>query len=220
MTALKWDENGKRFYETGVSKGVLYKLDSSGKYTNGVAWNGLTGVTQKPTGADETKLYADNIKYLSLRAAEEFEATITSYTYPDEFAECDGSAEMEDGITIGQQERKTFGFCYRTELGNDIKKEEYGYKLNLVWGATASPSERDYKTINDSPEAIEFSWDITTTPVEVEGYKPTATMTIDATKVDPTKLVALEKKLYGDTDTEPELPLPIEVYNILKKTGS
>ncbi|MDO4378815.1 MAG: hypothetical protein Q4C64_06790, partial [Erysipelotrichia bacterium] len=144
-------------------------------------------------------------------------ATINAYTYPEEFAECDGSVEMTPGVYIGQQERKTFGLCYRTELGNDIQKEEYGYKLNLVWGATASPSEREYKTINDSPEAIEFSWDITTTPVEVEGYKPTATMTIDSTKVNSTKLAALEKKLYGDTDVEPELPLPSEVYEMLKE---
>lgn len=216
MTALKWDTIGERYYETGVQKAVLYPASTDGTYPKGVAWNGITAFTEKPTGADETKLYADNIKYLGLRAVEEFEATIEAYTYPDEFAECDGSAELTAGVSIGQQPRKTFGLCTRTEFGNDTDGTNHGYKLHLIWGATASPSERAYETINDSPDAIKFSWDISTTPVEVTGYSNTASMVIDSTKCNKTKLYALEKKLYGDTETEPNLPLPNEILELMK----
>jgi hypothetical protein len=216
MTALKWDTIGERYYETGVQKAVLYPASSTGTYPKGVAWNGITAFTEKPTGADETKLYADNIKYLGLRAVEEFEATIEAYTYPDEFAECDGSAELTAGVSIGQQPRKTFGLCTRTEFGNDTDGTNHGYKLHLIWGATASPSERAYETINDSPDAIKFSWDISTTPVEVEGYSNTASMVIDSTKCDKAKLALLEKQLYGDADTEPNLPMPDEILTIMK----
>lgn len=216
MTALKWDTIGERYYETGVQKAVLYPASSTGTYPKGVAWNGITAFTEKPTGADETKLYADNIKYLGLRAVEEFEATIEAYTYPDEFAECDGSAELTAGVSIGQQPRKTFGLCTRTEFGNDTDGTNHGYKLHLIWGATASPSERAYETINDSPDAIKFSWDISTTPVEVTGYSNTASMVIDSTKCDKAKLALLEKQLYGDADTEANLPMPEEILAIMK----
>lgn len=211
MAALTWDETGKRFYETGVRKGVLYVQDNAGTYPNGVAWNGLTAVTESPSGADSNPLYADDIKYLDLRSAEEFGATIEAYTYPDEFAECDGTAELTDGVTIGQQARKSFGLCYRTVLGNDISNDAYGYKLHLIYGATAAPSEKGYQTVNDSPEAITFSWELTTTPVNVTGMKPTAIITIDSTKADPDKLAALEAILYGDENTTARLPLPDEV---------
>lgn len=211
MAALTWDETGKRFYETGVRKGVLYVQDNAGTYPKGVAWNGLTAVTESPSGADSNPLYADDIKYLDLRSAEEFGATIEAYTYPDEFAECDGTAELTDGVTIGQQARKSFGLCYRTVLGNDIVNDAYGYKLHLIYGATAAPSEKGYQTVNDSPEAITFSWELTTTPVNVTGMKPTAIITIDSTKADPDKLAALEAILYGDENTTARLPLPDEV---------
>lgn len=215
MAALTWDETGKRFYETGVRRGVLYVQDNSGTYPAGVAWNGLTAVTESPSGADSNPLYADDIKYLDLRSAEEFGATIEAYTYPDEFAECDGTAELTDGVTIGQQARKSFGLCYRTVLGNDIVNDAYGYKLHLIYGATAAPSEKGYQTVNDSPEAITFSWELTTTPVNVTGMKPTAIITIDSTKANATKLAALEAILYGSENTTARLPLPDEVKTLM-----
>ena len=217
MSKLVWDKTGERLYETGVKQGVLYLLGSAGTYTKGVAWNGLTNVTESPSGAEATPLYADDIKYLNLMSTEEFGGTIEAYTYPDEFAECDGSASLTNGVYIGQQARKTFGFCYRTTLGNDVDNNNYGYKLHLVYGALASPSEKAYGTINDSPEAITFSWEFSTTPVNVTGHKPTASITIDSTKVDAEKLAALEKILYGDDadSTEARLPLPDEVAQIM-----
>ena len=214
MSKLVWDTTGERYYETGVKKGVLY-VQSAGAYPNGVAWNGLTAVTESPSGAEATALYADDIKYLNLMSNEEFGATIEAYTYPDEFAACDGSAALVDGVMIGQQKRSAFGLCYRTAIGNDTDGSDYGYKLHLVYGCQAAPSEKGYSTINDSPEAITFSWEVTTTPVEVTGHKPTSCITIDSTKVDPGKLAALEKVLYGDTDTEPRLPLPDEITSIM-----
>lgn len=213
---LVWDETGKRFYETGVKMGVLYVQGDDGQYGNGVAWNGLTAVNEAPSGAEATPLYADDIKYVELRSAEEFGATIEAYTYPEEFEVCDGSAELAPGVNVGQQDRKAFGLCYRTIIGNDVKKNEYGYKIHLIYGAVAAPSEKAYATVNDSPEAITFSWEVTTTPVEVPGLKPTACITIDSTKVDAEKLAALEAKLYGDESTEPELPLPSEIAEMFK----
>lgn len=215
MAALTWDETGKRFYETGIRKGVLYLVNDSGKYTDGVAWNGLTSVSESPSGADENALYADDIKYLSLRAKEEFGGTIEAYTYPDEFGKCDGSAELTTGVIIGQQSRAMFGLCYRTVLGNDVKMDDYGYKLHLVYGCTASPSDRQYQTVNDSPEAITFSWEFTTVPVAVTGAKETSIVTIDSTKVDPEKLAALETILYGSSDATPRMPLPDEIKTIM-----
>ena len=213
--ALVWDAAGKRFYETGVKKGVLYVQDDKGTYPKGVAWNGLTGVTESPSGAEANPIYADDMKYLNLYSAEEFGATIEAYTYPDEFAECDGSAELTAGVTIGQQKRKAFGMCYRTVLGNDVTGEDYGYKLHIIYGAMASPSEKAYATVNDSPEAITFSWEVTTTPVNVEGMKPTASLVIDSTKVDASKLSALEAILYGSENTDPRLPLPNEIKTLM-----
>ena len=219
MAKIKWDETGEKIYETGVKNGVLYLPNETGAYVKGVAWNGLTAVTESPSGAESTPLYADDIKYVELFSAEEFGATLECYTYPDEFAECDGSAEVTPGVIIGQQNRKTFGLCYRTTLGNDVKGNEYGYKLHLIYGAKASPSEKSYSTINDSPEAITFSYEITTTPVNVTGHKPTASLTINSTKVDPTKLQQLEAMLYGAESAEAKLPLPDEVINLLKNNG-
>lgn len=216
MSKLIWDASGERLYETGVKQGVLYVMGSNG-YGNGVAWNGLTAITESPSGAESTPLYADDIKYLDLRSTEEFGATIEAYTYPDEFAACDGSASLADGVSIGQQARKMFGLCYRTTVGNDTEGTDHGYKLHLIYGATASPSEKAYETINDSPEAITFSWEITTTPVSVTGFKPTASITIDSTKADPTCLAALEAKLYGGENSEPTLPLPDEVKTLMTK---
>ena len=216
MAKLVWDESGKRIYETGVQKGVLYVQNESGLYPKGVAWNGLTAVTESPSGAEATPLYADDIKYLELRSAEEFGATIEAYTYPEEFEACDGSASLAKGVTIGQQDRKAFGLCYRTVVGNDVQGNAHGYKLHLIYGAVAAPSEKAYATVNDSPEALTFSWEITTTPVEMEGFKPTASITIDSTKVDPSKLQQLELKLYGDTSTEAQLPLPSEIAEMFK----
>ena len=213
MAKIVWDKTGERLYETGVKNGVLY-VQEGGAYPKGVAWNGLTAVTESPSGAEATPLYADDIKYLNLISTEEFGATIEAYTYPDEFAACDGSAALVDGVMIGQQARKTFGLCYRTTIGNDTDGNDHGYKLHIIYGALAAPSEKAYATINDSPEAITFSWEVTTTPVNVTGAKPTASITIDSTKADPTKLAALEKKLYGDTDTEATLPLPDEIKGI------
>lgn len=217
MAKLVWDKTGERLYETGVSHGVLYVQDSTGAYPTGVAWNGLTAVTESPSGAEATPLYADDIKYLELRSAEEFGATIEAYTYPKEFEACDGSAELAEGVTIGQQDRKAFGLCYRTIVGNDVKKNDLGYKLHLIYGATASPSEKGYQTVNDSPEAITFSWEVTTTPINVDGFKPTSSLTIDSTKVDKSKLDTLEAKLYGtESSAEATLPTPDEVAAIFK----
>ena len=220
MAKITWDDTGKRIYETGVDHGVLYPYGTSeAPYGTGVAWNGLTNVSENPSGAESSPIYADNIKYVNLMSNEEFGATIEAYTYPDEFAECDGSKELAPGVYAGQQARKTFGLSYRTKIGNDVDGEDYGYKLHLIYGALAAPSERSYATINDSPEAITFSWEISTTPVEVTGGKPTACITIDSTKVDATKLAALEKILYGDGATGPKLPLPDEVAEMLKANG-
>lgn len=215
MAKLVWDKTGERLYETGVKQGVLYPQAAGGTYPKGVAWNGLTNITESPSGAEATALYADDIKYLNLVSAEELGGTIEAYTYPDEFAECDGSAALTDGVFIGQQDRKTFGLCYRTTLGNDVDSNGHGYKLHLIYGALAAPSEKAYATINDSPEAITFSWEFKTTPVNVAGHKPTASLTLDSTKVSETKMAALEKILYGDGDTEARLPLPDEVVQIL-----
>lgn len=211
MPKLTWDNTGERIFETGIKQGVLYPIQSDGRYSKGVAWNGLTAVTESPSGAEATPLYADDIKYLNLLSNEEFGATIEAYTYPDEFAECDGSAELATGVMIGQQKRKVFGLCYRTAIGNDVDGNDHGYKLHLIYGCLAAPSEKAYSTINDSPEAITFSWEVTTTPVNVEGFKPTSQITIDSTKADPTKLAALEAILYGSAESEARLPLPDEV---------
>lgn len=220
---LVWDNNGERLYETGVDHGVLFPIQEGGVYTKGVAWNGLSTITESPSGAEASPIYADNIKYLNLISAEDFGATIEAYTYPDEFAECDGSAEIAKGVSIGQQERKTFGLAYRTMIGNDVDRNDHGYKLHLIYGALAAPSEKNYSSINDSPEAIAFSWEVTTTPVNVTGHKPTACITIDSTKVDKTKLAALEEILYGKDETtegagdgvEPRLPLPDEIATLM-----
>lgn len=223
MSKLVWDKTGERYYETGVKNGVLYPIQSNGTYSKGVAWNGLTAVTESPSGAENTPLYADDIKYLNLVSAEEFGATVEAYTYPDEFAECDGSASIANGVMIGQQARKIFGMSYKTTVGNDVDGNSHGYKLHLIYGATASPSEKAYATINDSPEAITFSWEIATTPVNVTGFKPTASLVIDSTKADPVKLASLEEILYGKDPTsegvsdgvDPRLPLPDEIATIM-----
>ena len=223
MSKLVWDKTGERYYETGVKNGVLYPIQPNGTYSKGVAWNGLTAVTESPSGAENTPLYADDIKYLNLVSAEEFGATVEAYTYPDEFAECDGSASIADGVMIGQQARKIFGMSYKTTVGNDVDGNSHGYKLHLIYGATASPSEKAYATINDSPEAITFSWEIATTPVNVAGFKPTASLVIDSTKANPVKLASLEEILYGKDPTnegvsdgvDPRLPLPDEIATIM-----
>lgn len=214
MSKLVWDQTGERYYETGVKMGVLYPQEG-GIYPKGVVWNGLTAVTESPSGAEATALYADDIKYLNLISTEEFGATIEAYTYPDEFAQCDGSAALMPGVMLGQQTRKTFGLCYRTTLGNDVAGNEHGYKLHLIYGALAAPSEKAYATINDSPEAITFSWEVSTTPVNVTGYKPTACITIDSTKVDEAALALLEEVLYGTDSEEARLPLPDELKEIM-----
>lgn len=222
MSKLVWDNTGDRLYETGVKNGVLYVQSSSGTYPKGVAWNGLTAVTESPSGAEATALYADDIKYLSLMSTEEFGATIEAYTYPEEFEVCDGSASLVDGVSIGQQKRTAFGLCYRTTIGNDTDGNDHGYKLHIIYGALASPSEKAYASINDSPEAITFSWEVTTTPVNVTGFKPTASLVIDSTKADPTKLAALEAILYGsnaDSGTDPRLPLPDEIKTLMTAAG-
>lgn len=221
MAKLVWDKTGDRLYETGVKNGVLY-IPTSGVYSKGVAWNGLTAVTESPSGAEATALYADDTKYLSLMSTEEFGATIEAYTYPDEFAACDGSAELAGGVMIGQQKRSTFGLCYKTTIGNDTEGNDHGYKLHIIYGALAKPSERAYASINDSPEAITFSWEITTTPVNVTGAKPTASLVIDSTKADPSKLAALEDILYGkdgEPSNEPCLPLPDEIKSLMTAAG-
>lgn len=213
MTRLLWDQTGDRTYETGVDQGVLY-IPNNGIYDSGVSWNGLTAVTESPTGAEATALYADNIKYLNLYSAEEFGATIEAYTYPDEFAQFDGLATPATGVNVGQQSRKTFGLCYRTKKGNDVDGQDHGYKLHLVYGLTASPSEKAFNTVNDSPEAITFSWELTSVPVAVTDLKPTSILTIDSTQVDSTDLTTLENALYGTVGTDPRLPLPDEVIAI------
>ena len=218
MTALVWDATGEKFYETGVDRGVLYKPDSNGNYDEGFAWNGLTTVTESPTGAEATPTYADNIVYANLLSVERWAGTIEAYTYPDEFAECDGSAEAQIGVFVGQQPRKTFGFAWRTIKGNDVENNELGYKLHMVYGATAAPSEKAYATVNDSPEMITFSWELTTVPVQVTGLKPTASITIDSTKVDATALAALELILYGSVGVDPRLPLPDEILALFDGT--
>ena len=214
MSKIVWDKTGERLYETGVKNGVLY-VKNGDTYDKGVAWNGLTAVTESPSGAEATPLYADDIKYLNLMSAEEFGATIEAYTYPDEFKACNGEAELAAGVIIGQQTRKTFGLCYRTTIGNDVDGNDHGYKLHMIYGALAAPSERAYSSINDSPEAITFSWEITTTPVSVTGFKPTAYVCVDSTKVDGTKLAALEAKLYGTESEEASLPTPDEIAELL-----
>ena len=219
MSKIVWDEIGERFFETGVKMGVLYPQDSTGKYPKGVAWNGLTAVNESPSGADATDLYADDDVYATLRAKEKFGATIEAYTYPDEFAACDGSAELAQGITIGQQARKAFGLCYRTAVGNDVDGADHGYKLHLVYGATASPAQKAYSTINESPEAMTLSWEFTTTPVKVTGHKPTALLVIDSRNVDPGVMTKIEKVLYGDDAKEASLPSPDEILALIN-TGS
>ncbi|MBS4930261.1 MAG: hypothetical protein KH020_02850 [Clostridiales bacterium] len=218
MAKLVWDKTGEKTYETGVSQGVLYPQASGGTYPKGVAWNGLTSVTESPSGAEASALYADNIKYLNLMSAEEFGATIEAYVYPEEFGECDGSAEIAPGVTIGQQSRKPFGVSYKTVLGNDTEGDKHGYKIHIIYGAMAAPSEKGYETVNDSPEAVTFSWELTTTPVVVDGYDPTATVIVNSTKTDAAKMKALEDILYGSTETEPRLPLPDEIADIVGDT--
>lgn len=212
---LTWDATGERLFETGVKKGVLYLQDMDGAYPTGVAWNGLTAVTESPSGAEATPLYADDIKYLNLYSVEEFAATLEAYTYPDEFAACDGSAELVKGVKVGQQKRKAFGLSYVTTLGNDVEGNAHGYKIHLIYGAMAAPSEKAYATINDSPEAITFSWELTTTPVSVAGFEPTACITIDSTAVDAAKLKEFEKVIYGSDTAAAHLPLPDEVKLLL-----
>lgn len=227
MSKLVWDKTGERYYETGVKMGVLYPQEIGGTYPKGVAWNGLTAVTESPSGAEPSPIYADDTKYLNLVSTEDFGATIEAYTYPDEFAECDGSAEIAAGVKIGQQKRKTFGLCYRTTLGNDVEGNDYGYKLHIIYGAQAAPSERAFATINDSPEAITMSWELSTTPVTVTGFKPTAHLEIDSTKVKKEDLAALELILYGKDPTsdggadgvDPRLPLPDEIATLFKTAG-
>ena len=214
MAKLEWDKSGERIYETGVSNGVLYPLDNAGTYSQGVVWNGLTNVSESPEGAEATALYADNIKYLNLMSTEEFKATVEAYTYPDEFGACNGELELADGVSIGQQKRKTFGMSYKTKVGNDVDSD-LGYKIHLIYGALAAPSEKAYATINDSPEAITFSWELSTTPVAVTGAKPTASLVIDSTKTTAEKMAAIEAILYGSENTEARLPLPDEVLNIM-----
>lgn len=223
MAKLVWDADAQRLYETGTDRGVLYLRDETGAYPSGVAWNGLTGFSETPSGAEPTDLYADNIKYLTMRSAETLGGTLTAYTYPVEFEQCDGSASVTTGMVIGQQARKSFGFAYRTIVGNDVAGNDFGYKIHIIYGATASPSERAYQTVNDSPEAIEFSWEITTTPVAVEGFKPTSLVTIDSTQFTDenakARLKALEDVLYGTDDVEARLPLPDEIKTLLTAAG-
>lgn len=221
MAVLTWDESGDRLYETGTKKGVLFPKNNNGTYQKGVAWNGLTAVSESPSGAEETALYADDIKYLSLRSAEEFGATIEAYTYPDEWAECDGSAALDDGIYIGQQTRRGFALSYVTTLGNDNMGNDYGEKLHIIYNAMASPSEKSYATINDSPEAITFSWELTTTPISFRSdLKPSATLIIDSTKVAPDTYQAIKDKLYGSANTEPALPEPAWIIELIGSSSA
>ena len=211
MAKIEWDAIGERFYETGVDHGVLYRQSGDNNYGTGVPWNGLTSVNEEPSGAEPSPLYADNIKYLNLMSTEEFGGTIEAYTYPDEFAECDGTAQPVPGITVGQQPRKQFGFSYRTLVGNDTQGQDLGHKLHLVYNALAAPSAKNYQTVNDSPEAIAFSWTFSTTPVTIEGMKPTATLTFDSREIGAENMAQLEAILYGDDTTEPRLPFPNEL---------
>lgn len=219
MSKLVWDQTGERFFETGIDHAVLYPVSNDGTYPKGVAWNGITSASESPSGAEDTALYADNIKYLNLKSAEEYGMSIEAYTYPDEWEQCDGTSTLADGVKLGQQSRKGFGLCYRTRVGNDTEGDSHGYKLHLVYGCSASPSERSYQTVNDSPEAITFSWEITTTPVLLDGFKAVSLITIDSTKVDSKKLTKLEDILYGKDEstegagdgTDPRLPLPAEI---------
>lgn len=221
---LTWDDAGKHLYETGVDRGVLYPVDTTtSKYGAGVAWNGLTGFTESPSGAEATALWAGNGKYLNLYSVEEFGGTITAYTWPDEFEECDGSRAVNEtlkGVKVSQQTRKMFGFSYRTIVGNDIAGSDFGYKIHLVYGCIASPSEKDYASVNDTPDPVEFSWELSTTPVAVSGLKKTSTLVIDSTKVTPQQLKAIEDMLYGTAEKEPTLPLPDEVVSIMTKAAA
>lgn len=216
MTKLVFDAVGSRFFETGVKNGVLFVQGVNGEYENGVVWNGLTAVTESPSGAEATPLYADDMKYVVLYSTEEFGATIEAYTYPEEFEQCDGSAQLGEGVTIGQQQRKSFGLVYKTVIGNDVQGQELGYKIHIIYGAKAAPSEKAFATINDSPEAVTFSWEVSTVPVPVEGHRPTSTLVIDSTKVDAEKLAAIEAKLFGSESEESTLPLPDEIAAMLK----
>ncbi len=216
MAKLVFNNVGERLFETGVKNGVLYVMGDDGAYENGVVWNGLTAVTESPSGAETTPLYADDVKYVVIYAAEEFGATVEAYTYPEEFEQCDGSAAISEGITIGQQTRKSFGMCYKTSVGNDVQGQDYGYKIHIIYGAKAAPSEKSYSTINDSPEAVTFSWELSTVPVPVEGHNPTATMVIDSTRVPAEKMALIEAKLYGSEDSEATLPLPNEILALIK----
>lgn len=216
MSKLVWDQTGQKTYETGVEQCALFPQSAEGTYPKGYAWNGITGVSESPSGAEATAIYADNIKYLSLLSAEEFGATITAYTYPAEFEACDGSAEIADGVSVGQQDRTPFGLVYKTIIGNDTKQNKYGYKLHFIYGALAKPSSMDYKSVNDSPEAIEMSWEVTTTPVAVAGMKPTAKLVVDSTKCNAEKLAALEAIVYGSEEKEARLPLPDEIATLMK----
>lgn len=216
MAKLVWDAVGERFFETGVKNGVLFVQDVNGEYANGVVWNGLTAVTESPSGAEATPLYADDMKYVVLYSTEEFGATVEAYTYPEEFEQCDGSAALMDGITIGQQPRKSFGLVYKTVIGNDVQGQDLGYKIHIIYGAKAAPSEKAFATINDSPEAVTFSWELSTVPVPVTGHRPTATVVVDSTKVDAEKLALLEDKLFGSETEESTLPLPDEIAELLK----
>ena len=216
MAKLVFDAVGSRFFETGVKNGVLFVQGENGEYENGVVWNGLTAVTESPSGAEATPLYADDMKYVVLYSTEEFGATIEAYTYPEEFEQCDGSAQLGEGVTIGQQQRKSFGLVYKTVIGNDVQGQDLGYKIHIIYGAKAAPSEKAFATINDSPEAVTFSWEVSTVPVPVEGHKPTSTLVIDSTKVDAEKLAAIEAKLFGSESEESTLPLPNEIAEMLK----
>lgn len=219
MARLTWDDTGKKLYETGVDRCVLYNQDETGAYPKGVPWNGITGITNSPSGAESNPLYADNIKYVDLISTEEYAATIEAYTYPDEFAICQGEKELAKGVNMGQQDRKAFGLCWRTVLGNDVKKNEYGYKLHIFYGGMAAPTEQGYESINDSPDAITMSWEVSTTPVAVTGGKPTAKLTIDSTKIDAAKLKKIEDTLYGTASEEARLPLPDEIASIINAAG-
>ena len=216
MAVLKWDQTGEKLYETGVQKGVLYPMDGA-IYGKGVAWNGLTAVNETPSGAESTKLYADDIKYLDIRSAEEFGATIEAYSSPDEFDACDGTAELADGVNIGQQNRKGFGFCYRSTIGNDTEYNNYGYKIHIIYGLTAAPSERSYSSVNDSPETATLSWEVSSTPVSVAGFKPTSIVTINSKKINPQALKEIEDALYGTEEAEPKILLPDEIKAICDK---
>ena len=216
MAKLIFNKVGERLFETGVKNGVLYVMGDDGAYENGVVWNGLTAVTESPSGAETTPLYADDVKYVVIYAAEEFGATVEAYTYPEEFEQCDGSAALSEGITIGQQTRKSFGMCYKTSVGNDVQGQDYGYKIHIIYGAKAAPSEKSYSTINESPEAVTFSWELSTVPVPVEGHNPTATMVIDSTRVPAEKMALIEAKLYGSEEAEATLPLPNEILELIK----